>query len=221
MEGADVAGAPAADVFSLMPHTASIWRQGGVRAEAACRVLLRIVANVLEYPSELRFRRVRETGSSFSKVMGCAGAAGVLESCGFEKVEYHDGAYFVIKHVDVERLVAIRRELELGLQAFERLREARQGAAPTEGAPDAPDHPTAPEHDERHRTSHAYERQLLARKVIHRVNAAQEREHQRQRAGACRTKCALIALAVVLVAVGLGTLVHPTPLSTLIRDGEF
>ena len=79
MEGADVDGAPAADVFSSMPHTASIWRQGGVRAEAACRVLLRIVANVLEYPSELRFRRVRETGSSFSKVMGCAGAAGVLE----------------------------------------------------------------------------------------------------------------------------------------------
>ena len=206
MEGA---GTTAADVFSSMPHTATVWRHGGVRAEAACRVLLRIVSNVIESPSELRFRRVRESGSSFAtKVMGCAGAIEVLETCGFERVDYPDGVYFVIKSVDVERLQAVRRELELGLRSFDRLREVRSTQEAFAAA----------EHDQHANTAYAYERQLSARAIVHRVNAAQER-CQRQRAAAGRTKC--VSLAVVLVAVAVGTL-HVTSvsetLSTWARD---
>eukprot|EP00966_Prymnesium_polylepis_P133400 3083430-Prymnesium_polylepis.1 len=76
--------------FSSTPHTAPLWQQGGARAESAAAALRVYVENILERPSQMRFRRIREQSDGFqTRVAACPGALDVLMHCGFARQQYH------------------------------------------------------------------------------------------------------------------------------------
>ena len=112
------------------PRTHVLWERGGTKAEAAARALRAYCHNVLERPSELRFRRVRECGTAFtSLILGCHGALEVLKLCGFERTEgFPDGTYYVLRRVDANLLSEVRNELDLGLKAISLARQAKAAA---------------------------------------------------------------------------------------------
>ena len=183
-----------------MAHTRALWQQGGPQTEAAARALRTIVANILDEPGTLRYRRVREAGARFASDVGSSpGALAVLTSCGFTRETYPDGVYWVLKAVDAEQLAAVRRELAVGLQTFERIRSAR--APESAAAPSA----AATATDAAATLTAQQQRQLRARSVVHRVHAAQLAEHaSRKRARCCWALAALAALlAAVLPALAL------------------
>ena len=130
-EAADVPGAssartpPPGDAASIgYGLTASLWRRGGgtERTMTAARNLRAIIDNILEKPSELRYRRLRAEGAAFAtRVLACPGAIEVLKAVGFEIVQYPDGLYWTLRTVDAALLSEARLELDAGLKAVQRL----------------------------------------------------------------------------------------------------
>ena len=97
--------------------------------ETAADALLTLCRNVVQKPSNLKYRRVPAFGGAFSaRVAACPGALDVLETCGFKLTTYHDGDYYVLHQVNVSLLTAVIRELEIGLETVERVRAKRAAA---------------------------------------------------------------------------------------------
>lgn len=216
--GAASAPAEPAEPMGGFHHTASLWR-GGAKVEQTAEALRTYLSNILDRPSELRFRRIRELSSGFSsRVARCAGAMIVLQRCGFERVEYPDGFYWVLKHVDAALLDAVRTELNIGLSACARMRQTRQRVAIHETTEqcEVAAGAQAAVLDEQHEAApkllggcslpdatagYQQRRQLQARAVIHRVRAAQmAQERQRRWRSVLRWG---LAAAVTLAAVGV------------------
>ena len=121
------------DSYAFMTHTRELWAEGGLRAETAAAAILTLCKNVLEKPANLKYRRVPCAGAAFAaRVSACPGALAVLTTCGFTRQTYPDGDYFVMHHVDADLLQRVVRELELGLDTFERLRAKRAAASTVE-----------------------------------------------------------------------------------------
>eukprot|EP00900_Chrysochromulina_parva_P020845 jgi/Chrpa1/3394/Chrysochromulina_OHIO_Genome00014762-RA len=116
---------PPGDAASLgYGLTASLWKLGGgtERTMTAGRNLRAIIDNILEKPSELRYRRLRAEGAAFAtRVLACPGAIEVLKAVGFEIVQYPDGLYWTLRTVDAALLSEARLELDAGLKAVRRL----------------------------------------------------------------------------------------------------
>lgn len=113
-----------------MTHTAALWSRGGVGVLSAAATLRKMCANILDSPGVLKYRRVR-----CAKLDGLLDE-GLLRHCGFSRLEYPDGLYWVMHSVDVVLLRAVLRELDLGIATACRHRE-RAGAT----AADAAEHP--------------------------------------------------------------------------------
>ena len=215
--------------FSFMPHTQPLWESEGPKALAA-RTLASICRNVLEKPTQLRFRRLRAANPNFAdRVARCPGALAVLQAIGFVSQMYHDGEYWVLRHVNAALLQAVLRECELGLETAARVQRAH--ASDTANASNetlADDsgleaHPTSVELEGDHAlnvadtllraqstsmaretvddsSTHNFTRQLQARAIVHRV-VAQQLEQQRQRWRRAAGCLAALLLAALVYAL--------------------
>lgn len=103
-----------AEVQQALQRTAPLWLQGGEAAELAAHTVRAYLSNVLDHPTRLEYRRVKESGSAFkNRVACCPGALSVLAATGWSREQYPDAIYWVLKEV---------RELDL--------REVVRGARP-------------------------------------------------------------------------------------------
>ena len=100
--------------WAFMTHTATLWSRGGASVLAAATTLRKLCANILDAPGQLKYRRVR-----CSKLDGLLDE-GLLVHCGFSRLEYPDGLYWVMHSVDVKLLRAVLRELDLGIDVAQR-----------------------------------------------------------------------------------------------------
>lgn len=127
----------AVDYAVITPNTAPLWQKGGSRAEAAAAALKTYLANVLDRPSQLRYRRIRVSSDGFSRlVAACPGALEVLQHCGFTRSQLPDGEYWIMHKVDERLLRDTLGELSCALRTASVLREARsRSAASDSGAP--------------------------------------------------------------------------------------
>jgi hypothetical protein len=91
-----------------------------------------VVDNVLEHPSLLRYRRLSATNKSFRQKIGDhEGALAVLVAAGFELQSMGSSLQLWVlpaSAVDVGRLRQIRSEMDLGLNALDRLQASSQRA---------------------------------------------------------------------------------------------
>jgi len=124
-------------------HTPDLWRGVGRRSEAerartaaaidTASALRIIVENVLERPSELRYRRLSATSATFTRrVASCEGGLTVLRAAGFELQSMGPSLRFWVlpsTAVDEARLRQIRTEIDLGITAARRI----LGIAPEDG----------------------------------------------------------------------------------------
>lgn len=119
-----------AQAFDFMTHTSTLWEEGGAKAEVAAGALCTLCKNILQKPSNLKYRRVPTSGAAFSsRVASCPGALAVLSVCGFTTLTYPDGDYFVMKNVDAALLHDVVCELEMGLETMARVRAKRAAEA--------------------------------------------------------------------------------------------
>ena len=101
--------------FSFMTHTAPLWRTGGPQVMLAARTLRKLCANVVDSPGILKYRRVR-----MAKVDSLLPEA-LLVHCGFSKLTYPDGDYWVMHNVDEALLRSVVKELDLALSTAQSL----------------------------------------------------------------------------------------------------
>lgn len=113
----------AEDTFDFLQHIAPLLSSGaGARAETAAKALARLCRNVLDKPTDLRYRRVPVDGSAFqAKIASVPGALEVLLHVGFSRVAYPDRDYFVLHTVDARKIDGCHRELSIFLQTAARL----------------------------------------------------------------------------------------------------
>lgn len=209
----------------VAPLTRCLWARGGRDAEAAASTLRKIVDNIIERPGELKLRRVREAGATFSSnVLTVPGAMAVLEKCGFERVNYPDGPYWTLRVVNVRLLMEVRLELDAGIAAMRRLHSKRavhsDEAEPVDSSTAQVPQPqlTLPSRSGAHRVNRSeirvsesasaentaqsvQLRQLQARAVVHRIKAREELAHKQQwwqRRRLCWTSCAAVTLFVIV-----------------------
>ena len=196
-----------ASAFAFMEHTAALWDSGGARAEMAATALATLCRNVLERPTELRYRRVPCSGAAFTlRVAEVPGALSVMGKMGFRVVTYPDGNYYVLNHVDANLLNDVRRELEVGLKTLGRWREKKSADAASSASIDGDDvfpesgpsaeptaSPMASPTTAAAFANNDHLRQLAARSVVHRLNAREQRKKQ-QRVGS--TVCAAAVLLI-------------------------
>ena len=158
------AAAPQAGSYAYMTHTAPLLENAGARAEPAAKALATLCRNVIEKPSNLRFRRIPCRGAAFkARIADCPGALTVLShvcakqqqlspkiathfeysafapQVGFCKVEYPDQEYFVLHNVDVELMSAVLRELDIFLATAVRLRASRASGSSSAAAASSAD----------------------------------------------------------------------------------
>ena len=215
---------PERDSFDFMTHTAPIWAEGksARRVKTAAEALAKIMDNILEKPSILKYRRLPANGTAFvSRVVACPGALEVLKNVGFTTLTYPNGEYFVLHRVDEHLLRAALVELRVGLSAIEQRRVAAlAGAAdagdsyvqdvdyhdvsndaeedvqqqqPQRQQPDSTPMPTVEQA--------TMARQLQARSVVHRIAAREASAMARAR---WRWNAAIFALVVAVLGVALG-----------------
>ena len=98
-----------------MTHTASLWRMGGPTVMSAARTLRKLCANIVESPGMLKYRRVR-----MAKVDSLLPEA-LLVHCGFSRLTYPDGDYWVMHRVDETLLRSVVKELDLALSTAQSL----------------------------------------------------------------------------------------------------
>ena len=98
-----------------MTHTASLWRMGGPKVMSAARTLRKLCANIVESPGMLKYRRVRMT-----KVASLLPEA-LLVHCGFSRLTYPDGDYWVMHRVNETLLRNVVKELDLALSTAQSL----------------------------------------------------------------------------------------------------
>ena len=101
--------------FSFMTHTAPLWRTGGPQVMLAARTLRKLCANIVDSPGILKYRRVR-----VAKVDSLLPEA-LLVHCGFSKLTYPDGDYWVMHNVDEALLRSVVKELDLALSTAQSL----------------------------------------------------------------------------------------------------
>ena len=119
-----------AEVQQALQRTAPLWLQGGEAAELAAHTVRAYLSNVLDHPTRLEYRRVKESGSAFkNRVACCPGALSVLAATGWSREQYPDAIYWVLKEVRELDLREVVRELDLGIAAASRLSSARAAAA--------------------------------------------------------------------------------------------
>lgn len=110
---------------TLLPHTAELWRTRTGTTVPAARALRAVVDNVLEHPSQLRYRRLNAANKRFCQKIGDHnGARAVLVAAGFELQSMGPSLRFWVlpsSAVDVGRLRQIRSEIDLGLNALGRM----------------------------------------------------------------------------------------------------
>lgn len=113
----------AEDTFDFLQHIAPLLSSGaGARAETAAKALACLCRNVLDKPTDLRYRRVPVDGSAFqAKIASVPGALEVLLHVGFSRVAYPDRDYFVLHTVDARKIDGCHRELSIFLQTAARL----------------------------------------------------------------------------------------------------
>ncbi len=181
--------------FSFMAHTASLWSRGGAGACTAATVIRTLCKNVLEKPDNLKYRRVREGGSTFSThVAQVPGAAEVLVAAGWSRETIGGvGEYWVLHHVDTQKLRAVLYELERGLSTATKLRAARATAeAPPSQASSQASLPSAAAAPTDVLT------QLRARAAVHRVAARQSARRCTPVDFLCRAVALWLAAAVAV-----------------------
>ena len=131
--------------FSFMPHTQPLWESEGPKALSA-RALASICRNILEKPTQLRYRRLRAANPNFvDRISRWPGALAVLRAIGFVSQTYHDGEYWVLHYVNAALLQAVLRECELGLETAARMQRAHAADTPGASAMDAPNQTPADE----------------------------------------------------------------------------
>ena len=217
---------PECETFDFMTHTAPIWAEGksARRVKTAAEALTKIMDNILEKPSILKYRRLPANGTAFvSRVVACPGALEVLKNVGFTTLTYPNGEYFVLHRVDEHLLRAALVELRVGLSAIEQRRVALAGAADAGDsyavAQDVDYHDVSNDAEEDVQQHHQQRqqpdstpmptaeqatmaRQLQARSVVHRIAAREASAMARAR---WRWNAMIFALVVaVLLGVALG-----------------
>ena len=151
-----------------MTHTAALWSSGGTQAETAASALATLCRNVLDRPTELRYRRVPAAGQAFRlRIAECPGALAVLKGCGFARQGYPDGDYYVLHHVDALLLRNVLHELEAGLDTIARLRAKRAGERSEPSRPSSDD--ARPAATDGLHLANDQKRQLAARAMVHRA----------------------------------------------------
>ena len=101
--------------FSFMTHTASLWRMGGLNVMSAAKTLRKLCTNILDSPGILKYRRVR-----MAKVDSLLPEA-LLVHCGFSRLTYPDGEYWVMQLVDETLLRSVVKELDLAMSTAQSL----------------------------------------------------------------------------------------------------
>ena len=101
--------------FSFMTHTAPLWLTGGPKVMLAARTLRKLCSNIVDSPGILKYRRVR-----MAKVDSLLPEA-LLVHCGFSKLTYPDGDYWVMHNVNEALLRSVVKELDLALSTAQSL----------------------------------------------------------------------------------------------------
>lgn len=101
--------------YSFMTNTAPLWTMGGPKVMSAARTLRKLCTNILDSPGILKYRRVR-----IAKVDSLLPEA-LLVHCGFSRLTYPDGDYWVMHRVDEALLRSVVKELDLALSTAQSL----------------------------------------------------------------------------------------------------
>lgn len=207
--------------YEFMEHIAPLLSKGGQRSVMAASSLIKICDNLLDQPTKLRYRRLPADGAAFhARLSSVPGALEVLAHLGFTRVTYPDRDYYVLHDVNALHIGSVRRELSVFVDTAARLEAARAAQkhvddvgshdademkASTVDAGDSAAHAamherrTAGSDGGRRAAGVSIERQLAARRAVHRVAASQ---HE-QRTAALNRRWRTGVLAVLTLAAAI------------------
>ena len=212
--------------YEFMEHIAPLLSKGGQRAVMAAKSLIKICRNLLDQPTKLQYRRLPADGAAFqARLSSVPGALEVLAHIGFTRVTYPDRDYYVLHNVNASHIHNVNRELSVFVETAARLEAARAAQEPpaddvgshnadevelsTVDAADSTAHGAM--HERRRAGSDAggravgasTERQLAARRAVHRVAASWAASQHQQRTTALQRRWRTGLLAVLTLAAAV------------------